>query len=62
MLNVIASEMNKNGFQTQITSSGVIVSLKRPMSKMEVEIALEQSFEELPFSIDRVNKNSYLVK
>lgn len=63
MLNLIANELKSIGFQTQITSATVIVSLNRPMNQMEVEIALNQIFDdEIRFSISRINKNSFSVK
>lgn len=60
--NLIAKEMNKIGFQTKVVSSGVIVSLNRAMSRMEIEIALEQIFDTITFNITKLNNNSYLVE
>ena len=58
---IIAQELEGIGFQTQITSIGVLVSLNRPITNIEVEIALEQVFESISFQISRVSKQAVLV-
>lgn len=61
MKNVIAQELAQAGFEITVTSTGVVVSLNRPMAKMEVEIALIQIFDEIQFTVERINNHSYLV-
>ena len=55
--NLIATELSNLGFQTRITQTGVLVSFKRPISKMEVETALEQIVEGVKFSIYPISRN-----
>jgi len=52
--NLIATELSNLGFQTRITQTGVLVSLKRPLASMEVEMA----FETIQFTLTRISKNS----
>ncbi len=59
--NLIATELSNLGFQTRITQTGVLVSLNRPVSRMEIETALEQAFEEIEFRVTHISKNSVLV-
>lgn len=59
---LIATELNQIGFATTVTPSGVIVSLNRTLDRIEIEHAISQIFDEIQFSIERVNKNSYLVR
>lgn len=56
---LIATELSNLGFQTRITQTGVLVSLNRPVSRMEVETALEQVVEGIQFTITYISKNSY---
>ncbi len=56
--NLIATELSNLGFQTRITQTGVLVSLNRPVSKMEIETALEQIVEGVKFSIYPISKNT----
>jgi hypothetical protein len=59
---IIASILSQLGFVTRITSSGVIVSLSRPVSTLEVEYALTQEFEGIQFQVSRIGQNSILVQ
>jgi len=54
---LIATELSNLGFQTHITQTGVLVSLNRPVSQMEVETALEQAFEGIQFKLYHVHSN-----
>ena len=54
--NLIATELSNLGFTTRITQTGVLVSLNRPVSRMEVETALEQVVD-VKFSIYPINRN-----
>ncbi len=54
---LIATELSNLGFTTRIAQTGVLVSLNRPVSTMEVETALEL-FEGVQFKIVRISKNS----
>lgn len=56
---LIATELSNLGFTTRITQTGVLVSLNRPVTRMEVEMALWQTFdEEIQFTVTRISKNS----
>lgn len=55
--NIVATELSNLGFQTRITQTGVLVSLNRPISRMEIEMALEQVVEGVKFNIYPVSKN-----
>ncbi len=55
---LIATELSNLGFQTRITQTGVLVSLNRPISRMEVETALGQAFEGVQFKLAKISKNS----
>lgn len=57
--NLIATELSNLGFQTRLTQTGVLVSLNRPVSKMEIETALEQIVEGVKFSIYPISKNQH---
>jgi hypothetical protein len=57
MKNIIAIELSNLGFTTRITQTGVLVSLKRPVSQMEVEMALEQAFEGIQFKLYHIHSN-----
>jgi len=59
---IIAALLAQLGFVTRITSNGVVVSLNRPIDMLEVEIALEQEFQEIPFQVSRISQNSILVQ
>ena len=56
--NLIATELSNLGFEVRITQTGVLVSLNRPVSTMEVETALTQAFEGVQFRVVRISKNS----
>ncbi len=55
---LIASKLASLGFTTRVTQTGVLVSLKRTISMMEIETALEQTFEGVQFKITRIAPNS----
>ncbi len=55
--NLIASELASLGFITRITQTGVLVSLNRPVSRVEIETALGQAFEGVQFKIYHVHSN-----
>ena len=55
--NIIATELSNLGFQTRITQTGVLVSLNRPVSQMEIEMALEQAFEGIEFKLYHIHSN-----
>lgn len=55
--NIIATELSNLGFTTRITQTGVLVSLNRPVSTMEIETALEQVVEEVQFKVYHVHSN-----
>jgi len=55
---LIATELSNLGFTTRITQTGVLVSLNRPVSQMEVETALEQIVEGVKFHLVKIGKNS----
>jgi hypothetical protein len=55
---IIASELSQLGFTTQTTETGVLVSLNRPISRMEVETALEQTIEGVTFTTYQVHRNT----
>ena len=56
--NLIATELSNLGFTTRITQTGVLVSLNRPVSTIEVEMALEQIVEGVKFHLVKISKNS----
>lgn len=58
---LIATELSNSGFQTRITQTGVLVSLNRPVSRMEVETALEQVVEGVRFDIYPISRNQHHV-
>jgi len=59
---LIATELSNLGFTTRITQTGVLVSLNRPVSSMEVVTVLHQVFEEIEFRVHLkvidISKNS----
>lgn len=55
--NLIATELSNLGFTTRITQTGVLVSLNRPVTQMEIEIALAQVFEGIEFKVYHVHSN-----
>jgi len=59
---IIASILAQLGFVTRITSNGIIVSLNRPVSTLEVEYALDQEFDGITFQVSRISQNSILVQ
>lgn len=59
---IIAAQLAQLGFATRITQFGVIVSLNRPMSTMEVEQALVQEFDTIEFKVSQVSKNQVMVQ
>lgn len=62
MLNLIANELKSIGFETQVASIGVIVSLDREISQTEVETALNRIPDRVRFLISRISKNAFLIK
>lgn len=62
--NVIAHELKELGFKVTLCQSGVIVSLNRPVSTLEVETALAQAFDVLAdsFSVKQINSSEVLVE
>jgi len=54
---IVATELSNLGFTTRITQTGVLVSLNRVMTQMEVERALEQIVEGAEFTIYQVQRN-----
>ena len=61
---LIASTLKSLGFKVVTCSSGVIVSLNRPVSALEVETALAQAFDTLAdsFKVRQINSSEVLVK
>lgn len=59
---IIANELSSLGFETQIASIGVIVSLNRPIYRLEIETALGQVFEGITFEVKRISKQTFLVR
>lgn len=62
--NVIAHELKSLGFKVTLCQSGVIVSLNRSVSTLEVETALAQDFDVLAdsFSVKQINSSEVLVE
>lgn len=58
---IVANELADLGFETQIASIGVLVSLNRPIYQTEIETALEQAFEGITFEVRRISKQAFLV-
>lgn len=56
--NLVASELSEMGFETKTTLTGVLVSLKRPISWMEVKTALERAFEGIEFRMIQIHRNT----
>jgi len=54
---LIATELSSLGFTTRITQTGVLVSLNRPISQMEVEMALNQILDEIQFTVYHIHSN-----
>ncbi len=54
---LIATKLSNLGFTTRITQAGVLVSLNRPVSTMEVETALAQVLEGIEFKFFHVHSN-----
>lgn len=63
-LSIIASELKSLGFKVVLCQAGVIVSLNRPVSTMEVETALAQAFDVLAdsFKCTQINSSEVLVE
>ena len=61
MKNIVATELSNLGFTTRITQTGVLVSLNRVITQMEVETALEQIVEGAEFTIYQVQRNMFHV-
>ena len=61
---LIASVLESLGFKVVTCLAGVIVSLNRPISAMEVETALAQEFDTLAdsFNVQQLNSSEVLVK
>lgn len=61
---LIAQVLQSIGFKTVICSQGIIVSLNRKISSMEVETALAQEFDVLAdsFNVIQINSSEVLVK
>mgnify|MGYP001563083245 CR=1 FL=1 len=55
--NLIATELSNQGFEVRITQTGVLVSLNRSVSTMEIETALEQAFEGIEFKLYHIHSN-----
>lgn len=62
MLNLIANELDQMGFDTRIVNDKVEVPLNRYIFKDEIAIALQQAFEDCPFTINRTADGSFTVK
>lgn len=56
--NLVASELSEMGFETKVTQTGVLVSLKRPVSTLEVKTALDQAFEGIEFKLFQIRPNA----
>lgn len=59
---VVARELRQSGFHTELCSQGVIVSLNRNLSTSEVELALQNIFDEIAFKVSKINANEVLVQ
>lgn len=62
--NLIANELKSLGFKVVTCSQGVIVSLNRPVSTLEIETALAQTFDVLAdsFKLTKINASEVLVE
>lgn len=47
----IIKELKDKGFEAKQLGSGVVVSLNRPISQMEVETVLEEAFDGIKFQL-----------
>ena len=61
---LISAALRSLGFKVVTCSSGVVVSLNRPVSASEVETALAQEFDTLAdsFNVQQINSSEVLVK
>ena len=58
---LVANYLFQQGFLTSIYENGVLVSLKRKVSKMEVFSALQQEFDGIEFQLEQLG-DEVLVK
>ena len=58
---LVATEIKKAGFVTELFANGIIVKLtNRKVSKMEVETALNQIFDEIQFDLQSLSTGVFI--
>ena len=55
----LATELSNLGFQTRLTQTGVLVSLDRVVTRMEIEAELEQMRNQIQFKLYQVHRNMF---
>lgn len=61
-LQFVADELQDAGFRAVVQGDSVIVSLNRPVSVIQVRIALQQIFGEIEFGVSQIDDGRVRVR